>query len=67
MKYFTKSLLYYQQGSKSLSITWDFLQKKNCYGSNLVPLKQSTRNALIRRRQDFPINIRPTDSIVLEF
>ena len=35
--------------------------------SNVVPLKQSTRSALIWRRQEIPMKIRPTGSTVLEF
>ena len=38
-----------------LSITWYFLL--NYYRSSVVPLKQSTCNALIWRRQDFPMNV----------
>ena len=33
----------------------------------MVPLKQSTRNAFIKRRQGFLKKIRPTGSIVLMF
>ena len=43
MKYFTKSFLYYQQGSKSLS----FLDIKNFYGNQIVILFLSDNLGLI--------------------
>ena len=43
MKYFTKSFLYYQQGSKSLS----FFDIKNFYGNQIVILFLSDNLGLI--------------------
>ena len=41
--------------------------KKNYHRSNVVPLKQFTRKALIWRGQDFQMMFTPIGNIVLEF